>query len=430
MTNFDRWQHFMKDVTSPQVFIDMGFYWMVSAALQRRVWLRNYHARPIFPNLYVVLVAEPGVGKGLVVSPIAKLMKNLKTGESSKPEALLSQVASDYGVDVETLSGKESPNSKPLFHCVADSLTFQALITETSKSIRRIIVPKSPEFALGRYTHSSTMLILEEMATFFRKQQEDLMSYLLVAFDCGDFRYRTQSRGVDSIKSCCLSILAGSNPSFMSDTLNEKVIGEGFSSRTFFVYAPRNRFHRFNIGTIDSSQLNAYAEIENHFRKLSILFGEVKFSPDAEEYLRHYFEEVHPYNKGNLDPAIIPFGARKSIHVQKLAMAIHFAESLDMTIELDTVTRSLEIVNKLEAVMHYALQLKRRNPLNKIAEKIRAKVELSMPLGMTTPEIWIAFNEDVNKQELQECINYLKTTGQLKLENSLWKTFTKAASES
>ena len=39
MTNIEKWRHFLKDLESPDMFVDWGFYSMIATALQRRVWL-------------------------------------------------------------------------------------------------------------------------------------------------------------------------------------------------------------------------------------------------------------------------------------------------------------------------------------------------------------------------------------------------------
>ena len=77
MTNWDRWQLRLREVTSPQSFIDFGFVYLVSSYLQRRVWTNADHQK-LFPNVYIILVGDPGIGKGLVIKPVTEFLKGHK----------------------------------------------------------------------------------------------------------------------------------------------------------------------------------------------------------------------------------------------------------------------------------------------------------------------------------------------------------------
>ena len=74
LTNFEKWRLYTDGLISPDNFIDFGWYFLISAALQRRVWTGPDHQR-LYPNIYVIPVAEPGIGKGLVIKQVAELLK-------------------------------------------------------------------------------------------------------------------------------------------------------------------------------------------------------------------------------------------------------------------------------------------------------------------------------------------------------------------
>lgn len=77
MTNFEAWHYYMKDVVSPTSFITMSFYSMIASALQRRVYLGS-DERPLFPNMYIILIADPGVGKGVALDPVVTALRTHK----------------------------------------------------------------------------------------------------------------------------------------------------------------------------------------------------------------------------------------------------------------------------------------------------------------------------------------------------------------
>ena len=83
MTNPDKWRFYLKDMESPDLFIDWGFYSLISAALQRRVWL--YPASmAIYPNIFTLLVGPPAAGKSRVLSQVTDIIKSEKLMEPDK----------------------------------------------------------------------------------------------------------------------------------------------------------------------------------------------------------------------------------------------------------------------------------------------------------------------------------------------------------
>src|ERR1700678_3984880 len=77
MTNFEKWRAYTSDLSSPDSYIDWSWRFVISSSLQRRVWFGSDHM-PLFPNMYVILVGEAGIGKGIVIGPATELLKHHK----------------------------------------------------------------------------------------------------------------------------------------------------------------------------------------------------------------------------------------------------------------------------------------------------------------------------------------------------------------
>ena len=73
----DKWRNYNRDSVSPDSFINMSFYFIISASLQRRVHLGS-RLNPLFPNVFTVFVAEPSVGKGRAIGPVIDILKYWK----------------------------------------------------------------------------------------------------------------------------------------------------------------------------------------------------------------------------------------------------------------------------------------------------------------------------------------------------------------
>ena len=291
LTNFQKWRLYMDGFISPDSFIDWGFYYLISAALQRRVWLGPDHSR-LYSNMYVILVADPGIGKGLVVKQIAELVKHhklpdpnngslnkhlLEKAPTEVDRAAIEEVAkADYTAAQELEGGSTDKDGnkitrnkiyeKPLlFPVAADATTYEALVRSMSKAIRRINYKEFDE-KVGKeimkiYTHSSLCFCLEEISSLFRKRTEDLVHFLIQAYDCGDYTYDTKTQGKDRVRKCCLNFFGGTTPGFMQTTFDDQLLTEGFASRCFFIFAAKNRKTTLWIPELTQAQKSAYSDL-------------------------------------------------------------------------------------------------------------------------------------------------------------------------
>jgi len=136
MTNLEKWRHYLKDIESPDLFIDWGFYNLISTALQRRVWLYP-DAMAIFPNIFVLLVGPPASGKSRVISQIADIIKCERLMEPNKEKNTMVPMY-PYGADTTTQESLLRMMSKDV--CVhsrfqmKDLVVTQRRIVHTSQS--------------------------------------------------------------------------------------------------------------------------------------------------------------------------------------------------------------------------------------------------------------------------------------------------------
>lgn len=416
----------MKDFPSPMSYIDFGFYYLISAALQRRVWIGPDHAK-LYTNMYTILVGNPGVGKGLVINQIANLLKlhkledpaNLPKPSMENAEAEVERILKEANFDraQDTSTTKKLGVDKPLLIPVAaDASTYEALIRAMSRAIRRINYKEFDETlqkqVLRIYTHSSLCFCLEEISSLFRKRTEDLVNFLIRAYDCGDYEYDTKTQGRDRIFRCCLNFFGGTTPSFMQDTFNDKLLSEGFASRTVFIFEYANRFPMLWLPDLNDEQKEAWADIAIHVKALSELYGGVIISQEAQQFLEHWWKVEASHTRPNRSPKLNAYYARKNIHVLKLACAVHFAESLSMTIERQPFETALKMLDSVEAKMHYAIGFDNKNPLSAPAKKIQEYIKVFGP--QTFKELLLEFWGDIREPELREILNFLMGTGKVK----------------
>ena len=426
--NLDKWRFYFKDIISPDSYINMAFYSLISSALQRRVWV-GPEEMPLFPNMYIILVGEPGTGKGLVIKPATEILRYHKTNpklqnvlNSADEQDFDPEMIQEFKESLASLSGtkfsKEEYIEDPLVIPLgADSTTFEALIVQHKKA-RCWFRSEQPSKVLAphcRYMHNSLVLMLEEVSTLFRKKTEDVINYLLKAYDCGHFEYRSIGRGVDCIRNPCLNILGGTTPGFLIESFTDKLLNEGFSSRTLFVYDIKPRFYRFGIKQFTDEQLECRKSILDHILKLTGLFGQVTYEPDALVYFTDYFEKELPTKRSNDSVRLNAYYARKNITAQKLAMAIHFGRNMNsFTIKLEECQEALKVLEELEHKMHLAFQGGDNDfarACNNIVRYLENVNKIEPGQGRAVREIWKNF--PMKETELIDILHYLASTNKI-----------------
>jgi hypothetical protein len=394
----------MKDIVSPDSYIDMGFYYMISAALQRRVWEGSVE-RPLFPNLYVLLVGPPACGKTQLIKPVTEILTFHKMRDRHKQYGSLSPLTDLLSSDSETdikdtldkadnklsssaqgsfLQQKRHKEIPLIFPVSADSITYEALIMDHASSVRFHPVPETLDgdiygkFIKGkRYKHCSLNFLLEEVSTLFRKRTLDVCKYLLKAFDCGEYVHKTKTGGIDLVTNMCLNILGGTTPDFLLKSLDDDLINDGFTSRCIIVYEHQKRFEKFDSSKLTSEQLEAKTELIKHIFNLHKVFGNVTYTPDAYEYFSKYVEEVLPNARRNPSSKMAYYYGRKPLHLKKIAMAIHFSKtSSSMVIERESCEDAVALLNKLEEKMHLGLGVGGRTPISQCAAAIKGVIKI------------------------------------------------------
>jgi hypothetical protein len=405
VTNLERWQFYCKDLSSPDSFIEWSFLFTIAASLQRRVWTGDMAHMPLFPNLYVFLVGEPATGKGLVIKPTKELLCFHKEGASDAQKA------------IHTKKGQEPPN---LIYVGPDSTTYEKLVNIMSHSIRAYWHEK--EGKQQAYTHSSACLTLEEASSLFRKNTDNLVKLLLSTYDCGTYTYDTIGRGEEKIHKCCLNLLAGTTPGFIRTIFADELIDEGFSSRTIFVYEMGPRHFNMFPPKFSTEQVEARNDILAHIKKLTSLYGEIQFTPEAREFMTHWWKTDAQTKRANPSLKLSPYYGRKNITTIKTAIAIHFSDrtSLDEPISLDTCLDAIKRLERVEKKMHFSLVTEKANPLAKATDNILKYIRYYKEEGRGLTDIKFEFWEDLPQGEssLREILTYLISIGKIKSESN------------
>jgi|SRR5579862_10072306 len=393
MQNIDRWNILTQKITSPQSWVTFGFYWLISAALQRRVFYygEGDGGRELFPNLYLGLIGPPGIGKGLILGLLSKLLKHHRY---------------EKGEGIKTSIGSEKPC---IFPVGADSVTFEELLVDITSNTRR--VPK-PDGKI--YVHSSYAFILEELDSLFKKKTQDVVNFLKNAYDCKEYSYRTKHQGKFELRNLCMSFIAGATPDFLIEARKHGLFGQGFASRTLFLFEKTERMSRFHISDFDEEQQQCEKELLDWIRRLSLVFGPISYDEDTYKFLETWNRESLLPAKEKAPAKLVDYYSRKKVLILKLAAAVHYSESLDPIIPCNTFMRTIAMVDAMEKKLEIGLGSAGRNELHNYTKEIEKMIKDKKRLKER--EVLLAFAVDLSVNEIKELIEELVILGIVRTE--------------
>lgn len=388
MTNLQKFCWYLDDLPSPRHFLKWNYYFSVSSILARKVWLTNIDDAPIFANLYLVVVAPPGVGKSLPAIMTKKMLATLK--------------------EIKVIPGTDKIDTVNLVNFLPDSLTVERLIESLASHVESIKVSDNPK---KFYVHSSgTFYIVEELTGLFKTKQEDLIDFLTLGWNGGDFKRETKSGDRNTITQMCLNLFGCTTTDRLAQGINSNLISQGFTARTIFLYGHK-AFHRKPGINPGADQRAAMEEVKKHWRSLGKLVGQVSQPPEVTEWINNWL--VNGYsNKLNKDKKLEDYYGRKDHHLKKMAMVCHFAEKTTMTLEVEDFEIALKELELIEIDMHLALKSLGRNPIHTLAESIKHGLENNG--GLSKKKILALYFDGGNADEIQQAIDHKLTIGEFK----------------
>lgn len=424
MTNLEKWMYFTKDFESPQLFLEWGFFGLISAALQRRVWfesdpvskLPNVNSK--FLNQFIILIGPRACGK-------SRVLKNVKA---------ICEHEKNRRIIADRKTGKTVLNL-PAITCTPDNITFEGLFQFMSRpdmidgSVMKTTDHEGKEIEV-LYSHNSATACIEELGVLFTKNTEDVASVLCQAYDAGNLFRWTKTQGKDEIKNVCVNFVAGTTPDAIRRLMANQIVEEGFASRAIFVYAGSPRFQRFD-STITASQQLAMNALTQHVNNLATkVLGECRLTSEAYDYMKSYYESGKMLQDGRLnhDTKLDGYYGRKKMHWFKLSALVHFADRVDtMVIGLDSVMTALALLDKTEAEMHLSFRTVGINEKAEVGKDVCAYLRTN---GETSyKKLFLTFYKDSKngKQDFDEILNYLEVTDQVYKNGAGYKALEKLA---
>lgn len=298
----------------------------LSALLSRRVWLMKGDYIRIYPNLYVVLVGPPGIGKNTAMENTEDLLLHHKlpvSAEAVTREKLIMDIQAQ-----ETVLDFLPPNDK-----------------------YRICSP---------YTVFAT-----ELSEFLGAGGIGMISFLTDIYSRNIYEYRTKNKGSVFVRGPYLNLIAGTTPDWITTYLKDDIISGGFSRRCLFVYETA-RFGSVPLPTITPAMRTAWDRVVARSEAIRKLAGPFKFSEEGRKFFIEWYHTRGVKGDGNLSG----YYETKDIQLLKVAMLVAISGSDDLILERDHLIAGLELLSLVEQNLSRVFQGIGRNELNAATVKV------------------------------------------------------------
>lgn len=297
-------------ISSPEIFRLWSAIGLISGLLERRVYVQTA-GEVLYPNLFILLVAPPGIGKTQAIKVTQAFWR--------KAPGLIS-----------------SP----------DNVTKAALVDALKNASRSIV--RSPTELVE---FNSLQVGADELGVFLSAHDLDFLSFLNKVFDCPEsyVEERRMFKGEPIfIPFPQINILAGTQPGFMASVFPEEAWGMGFTSRLIMLYsATKVKVPLFDARVKDKSKFDAILE---DIKSVMKLWGEFSWTKDAAHKIQDWDAHAGKLTEPQ-HTKLEHYNARRIMHLLKLCMIASVSRSNDLIITEADFDRALRWLIAAEITM-------------------------------------------------------------------------------
>lgn len=275
--------------------------------LERRVWTTTIRG-PLYPNLFVLIVTPPGIGKSLIVDPVTRIWR--KTGD---------------------------------LHVAPDNMSKAAFLDVLQASTRRHILPNEI------LEYHSLQIAASEFGVLCPANDLEYLSVLTSVYDCRDnyrdFKRSREGNQID-ISNPHINLLAATQPDYLSQFLNEAAWGQGFMARIILVYT--DDIIKFDMFGEHKQNLEMRAKLDADAKLILRQIGNVTWTSEAQELFQRWVDAGgHPVPE---HLKLKHYVVRRPFYILKLAL-ISCVSQAHAEIEAGDVHRAIVWLTEAEASM-------------------------------------------------------------------------------
>ena len=348
---------------------------VILGTLRKKVHLELGRIK-VFPNLYIVFVAEPGIAR--------------------KSQAI------SFGLRFL----REIPDVV----CSAEAITKEALLCDLEASATDEAMPDG-----SIYKHCSLNITSKEFETFIGQKKDNTKMIVLLTdlYDAEElpWKYRTKNSGSNVIPSVFINLLAATTPDSLASCLPATAIGGGLTSRILFVWASRKA--KKVPRPFETDQERSLGEqLQKDLYVISRIAGSYTFTPESATWWDNWYQEYDesdPHRRCK-DRAFSSWYSRKPMMILKTAMACSAAETSHLTMEVPYLERAIEYIEELEEDMTKAFRGVGKSDIASEVSLVMQEVRYRGRLHKT--ELARVMIRDLDSASQQRVIDTVLSTGE------------------
>jgi len=338
----------------------------LSVALGNRVWCDGW-ARPIYPNLWIVVIAQSGFGKSVPLD---------------MSEALVRKAGLEASV-------------------LPDSFSQEALFTMLSR-------------------RPSGIFYLQEFSAFLGSLQRDYnegsVPWLTKIFDVPDTDTRVLRKETITLRKPCITILGASSPEWFAQSYKASLLGGGFLARFLFCPSEDAGAYVGHPGPRDEAVETGLAD---HLRRVAAIAGRADLSAVWNRF-NAWDRAVREHLRRNCPPEFTGMRARAGVLVLKAAMLFHVStDPSNLVVSIGDLDQAIEYVERSQCRAERYLNdevARDRHELHRLRI-----VEIVRRSGGRTPWSRALMNSHLTAREFNEALLTLVQTEQVVVENGRGK---------
>lgn len=304
----DGFMDYTSVITSPRIFLTWAAYSAIAGALERRTWIA-IAGQKLYPNTMVLLLSPPGVGKSNAIKEVHALWS--KTGG---------------------------------FNVAPNGMTKAAFIDQLLDKIR------SFSYDGREYMTHPLLIAVTEFGTLLPKYDTEFLNVINNIYDCEEipFADRTRKGGLITVDRAHLSLIAGTQPSYLGEILPESAYGMGFMARMIMVYAGEKPKKKLFGKSAEKDEKLAIS-LRKDMKSISKLVGPFEVEEAAQDFIEDWDENIE--RDAPTHPKLHNYIPRRVMHSCKLAMSVSAARTDEMVITLDDFLKAKDLLLEAEALM-------------------------------------------------------------------------------
>lgn len=296
---------------APKRYVRWGAAWLLGTAAKRSIGMKT-RGQLLCPNMYIMMVGGPSVGKSQTVKSIESILKPA-TRMSIIPSSITRAGLEDYLK--ENLQQRKDCSGKLLMssECIGIADEMQGIL---------------PDQDLGHLTLYNRMYDLPNI-------------HIAV----------TRTHGEIRLEAPYCSMFTGAQPGFLAAVLPEGAWGMGFMARTIMIFdTARERRSMFESKEVNTT---LQAKLTADLREIFNTHGWMSWDKAAIALYEEWYVRAGGHPIPQHKRLAMGYNGRRELNMIKLAMIWSLADSTDLIVREPHVAAAIEMIIEAESKMSH-----------------------------------------------------------------------------